>query len=101
MRSGVLKVHIAATAGAGGSAGGILIGRSVTERPDLFAAIDAVGLSDTLRVELSENGPVNTPEFGSVKTQEGFEDLYTMSSYEHVKADVHLRKQVFAVRGRV
>ena len=35
--------------------------------------IDAVGVSDTLRVELSENGPVNTPEFGSVKTQEGFE----------------------------
>lgn len=73
-------------AGEGGSAGGILIGRSITERPDLFAAaIDAVGVSDTLRVELSENGPVNTPEFGSVKTQEGFEDLYTMSSYAHIQ----------------
>jgi prolyl oligopeptidase len=72
-------------AGEGGSAGGILIGRSITERPDLFAAaIDAVGVSDTLRVELSENGPVNIPEFGSVKTQEGFEDLYAMSSYAHV-----------------
>jgi prolyl oligopeptidase len=72
-------------AGEGGSAGGILIGRSITERPDLFAAaIDEVGVSDTLRVELSENGPVNIPEFGSVKTHEGFEDLYTMSSYAHV-----------------
>jgi prolyl oligopeptidase len=72
-------------AGEGGSAGGILIGRSITERPDLFAAaIDAVGVSDTLRVELSENGPANIPEFGSVKTQEGFEDLYAMSSYAHV-----------------
>ena len=72
-------------AGEGGSAGGILIGRSITERPDLFAAaIDAVGLSDTLRVELTENGAPNIPEFGSVKTQDGFEDLYTMSSYEHV-----------------
>ena len=72
-------------AGEGGSAGGILIGRSITERPDLFAgAIDAVGVSDTLRAEFSENGIVNVPEFGSVKTQAGFEDLYAMSSYEHV-----------------
>jgi prolyl oligopeptidase len=69
----------------GGSAGGIMIGRSLTERPDLFAAaIDAVGVSDTLRMEFSENGPPNIGEFGSVKTQEGFEDLYAMSSYAHV-----------------
>jgi prolyl oligopeptidase len=75
-------------AGEGGSAGGILIGRSITERPDLFAAaIDAVGVSDTLRAEVSENGIVNVPEFGSVKTQAGFEDLYAMSSYEHVYKD--------------
>ena len=73
-------------AGIGGSAGGILVGRAITERPDLFAAaISAVGVSDTLRVELSENGPTNIPEFGSVKTQEGFEDLYAMSSYAHVR----------------
>jgi len=76
-------------AGIGGSAGGILIGRAITERPDLFAAaIDAVGVSDTLRVELSENGPTNIPEFGSVKTLEGFEDLYAMSSYAHVQDQV-------------
>ena len=76
-------------AGIAGSAGGILIGRAITERPDLFAAaIDAVGVSDTLRVELSENGPTNIPEFGSVKTLEGFEDLYAMSSYAHVQDQV-------------
>ena len=73
-------------AGIGGSAGGILIGRAITERPELFgAAIDAVAVSDTLRAEFSENGPANIPEFGSVKTQEGFEDLYAMSSYAHVR----------------
>jgi prolyl oligopeptidase len=68
------------------SAGGILIGRSVTERPDLFAAaVDGVPCSDTLRQETGANGPANTPEFGSVKTEDGFKALYEMSSYEHVK----------------
>lgn len=70
----------------GGSAGGITIGRSITDRPDLFAAaIDQVPVSDTLRVEFSPNGPPNIPEFGSVKTQDGFKALYEMSTYHHVK----------------
>src|SRR5438552_2235545 len=73
-------------AGEGGSAGGITIGRAITERPDLFgAALDDVGISDALRVETSPNGPPNTPEFGSVKTAEGYQALYEMSSYHHVK----------------
>jgi len=67
------------------SAGGILIGRSFTERPDLFAAaVDGVPCSDMLRQETGPNGPANIPEFGSVKTEEGFEDLYTMSAYYHI-----------------
>jgi prolyl oligopeptidase len=70
----------------GGSAGGITVGRSITERPELFAAaIDAVPESDTVRSEFSPNGPPNIPEFGSVKTEPGFEDLYAMSSYHHVQ----------------
>ena len=68
------------------SAGGILIGRTITERPDLFAAaIDKVGLSDTLRFETTQNGETNIPELGSTKTEEGFRSLYAMSSYEHVE----------------
>jgi prolyl oligopeptidase len=75
--------------GMGTSAGGILIGRAITERPDLFgAAIANVGVEDTLRLETTANGPGNTSEFGSIKTQEGFEDLYTMSSYAHVRDEV-------------
>ena len=55
-------------AGTGTSAGGILISRAVTERPDLFAAIVCnVGVANALRVEFSPNGPVNTPEFGTVQ----------------------------------
>jgi prolyl oligopeptidase len=70
----------------GGSAGGILVGRALTERPDLFAAvISLVGASNTLRAEFSPNGPPNVPEFGSVNTQPGFEDLMAMDSYHHVQ----------------
>lgn len=70
----------------GGSAGGITVGRSITERPDLFAvAIDAVPLSDLLRVEFSPNGVPNIPEFGTVKEADGFKALYEMSGLHHVK----------------
>ena len=70
----------------GASAGGILVGRAITERPDLFGAawID-VGVLDTLRFETTANGATNIPELGSTKTKEGFEALYAMSSYHHVK----------------
>ena len=72
-------------AGQGGSAGGITVGGALTQRPKLFAAIiDNVGVSDNLRIELSPNGPPNIPEFGSVKTEQGFKDLYAMSAYHHV-----------------
>ncbi|HEY0785932.1 MAG TPA: prolyl oligopeptidase family serine peptidase, partial [Acidobacteriaceae bacterium] len=68
------------------SAGGILIGRSITERPDLFAAaVDGVPCSDTVRQETGANGPGNIPEFGSVKTEDGFKGLYAMSAYYHVQ----------------
>jgi prolyl oligopeptidase len=73
----------------GGSAGGILVGRAITERPELFAAaIDDVPVSDTLRSEFSANGVPNIPEFGSVKTAGGFKDLLEMSPYAHVKDGV-------------
>jgi prolyl oligopeptidase len=71
------------------SAGGILIGRAIEERPDLFAvAVDRVPLADTLRFETTANGPGNIPEFGSVKTEAGFKALDAMSSYAHVKDGV-------------
>jgi prolyl oligopeptidase len=70
----------------GGSAGGILIGRAMTERPDLFAvAIPEVGCLNPLRAEESPNGPVNVPEFGTVKDSIEFLALMEMDSYLHVK----------------
>jgi prolyl oligopeptidase len=70
----------------GGSAGGILVGRAMTERPDLFAAaVPVVGLLDTVRAETTANGVPNIPEFGTVAREDEFRALLAMSSYHHVK----------------
>ncbi|MBS1742423.1 MAG: prolyl oligopeptidase family serine peptidase [Bacteroidetes bacterium] len=70
----------------GGSAGGILIGRAVTERPDLWAcAVPQVGCLSMVRQEFSPNGSVNTPEFGSVKNINEFFSLMEMDALLHVE----------------
>lgn len=77
-------------AGQAGSAGGILIGRAFTERPDLFAAaLDDVGLSDMVRDMFTADGPLNVTEYGDLKTKQGFENLLEISAYYHVKDRVH------------
>lgn len=69
----------------GGSAGGILVGRAMTERPDLFAvAVPEVGDLNTLRAETSANGVPNIPEFGTVKNHQQFDALLEMDAYHHV-----------------
>jgi len=73
----------------GGSAGGILVGRAITERPELFAAaVPAVGTMDMVRAEASANGAANIPEFGTVKNEAEFRALLAMSSYHQVKDGV-------------
>ena len=73
----------------GGSAGGITMGRAMTDRPDLFAGvIDIVPAANTLRAEFTPNGPDNIPEFGSIKTEQGFKNLYAMDSVRHIKPGV-------------
>jgi len=68
------------------SAGGVLVGRALTQRPDLFrAAVIESGALDALRFEITANGPPNIPEWGSTKTEEGFAALRAMSPYEHIK----------------
>jgi len=69
----------------GGSAGGILAGRSVTTRPDLFgAAVMQVGMLDAIRAETTTNGVPNIKEFGTVTEEDGFEHLLAMSAYHQV-----------------
>lgn len=70
----------------GGSAGGITISNSIAERPELFkAAIIVNGITNTLRYETTANGPGNVPQFGSVKTEEGFRALLEMDGYLKIK----------------
>jgi len=72
-------------AGLGVSAGGIMIGRTVTERPDLLAAaLMWVPMINTLRFETTEGGPANVAEFGTLKTREGYAALREMDAYSHV-----------------
>ncbi len=78
--------HIAINAA---SAGGILIGRAMTERPDLFAAaMPQVGVLNALRGEESPNGPVNVPEFGTVRNPSECRALIEMDAYLHLKKGV-------------
>jgi prolyl oligopeptidase len=70
----------------GGSAGGILIGRALAERPDLFAAaIPEVGMLNSIRLEETPSGPSNTVEFGTVKDSIECQALIEMDSYLHLK----------------
>ena len=70
----------------GGSAGGIFVGRAITERPDLFAsAVIAVGNVDSIRSESRANGAGNVTEYGTVRIEEEFKALLAMSPYANVK----------------
>ncbi len=70
----------------GASAGGILIGRAITERPDLYqCAIPKVGCLNALRMEFSPNGPANIPEFGTVTDSSAFKALLEMDAYQHIR----------------
>jgi prolyl oligopeptidase len=70
----------------GGSNGGLLMGATLTQHPDLMkCVVSHVGIYDMLRVELSPNGAFNIPEFGTVKDEKQFRAMYAYSPYHHVK----------------
>jgi prolyl oligopeptidase len=70
----------------GASAGGILVGRALTERPDLFAAaIPEVGAMNAVRMENSPNGPGNAAEFGTVAKEDECKALLEMDAYLHLQ----------------
>jgi prolyl oligopeptidase len=70
----------------GRSAGGITVGRALTERPDLFAAvIDGVGWSNPLRYVVEQNGYGEEPEWGAISDPAGYKALRMIDSYQSVK----------------
>jgi prolyl oligopeptidase len=73
----------------GGSNGGLLMGATFTQHPDLAqCVVSQVGIYDMLRVELSTNGAFNIPEFGTVKNEAQFKALHAYSPYQHVQDGV-------------
>ncbi len=69
----------------GGSNGGLLMGATFTQHPELMrCVVSSVGIYDMLRVELSANGAFNVTEFGTVKDEAQFKALYAYSPYHHV-----------------
>ena len=76
------KARLAIT---GGSNGGLLMGATLTQRPELaHVVVSHVGIYDMLRVELSPNGAFNVTEFGSVKDPAQFKALWRYSPYHNV-----------------
>lgn len=72
----------------GTSAGGILAGGVITRRPDLFtAALLRVPVVNLLRIEKSEGGPANVPEYGTVADAEDFRHLLASDPYHRLKAN--------------
>jgi len=70
----------------GGSNGGLLMGATLTQHPDLMkCVVSRVGMYDMLRSELEPNGAFNIPEFGTVADASQFAALYAYSPYHHVK----------------
>ncbi|AZB19901.1 S9 family peptidase [Chryseobacterium indologenes] len=75
--------------GNGASMGGVLIGRAITERPDLYGvAIAEVGMTNVLRSQNSANGANQIPEVGSIKESGDIKHLIEMDVQSKVKKGV-------------
>ena len=69
----------------GGSAGGIAVGRAITERPELFgAAVLEYPLVNPTRLDQTQSAIVQQDEFGSPSDSVEFQYLYEMDTYLHV-----------------
>ncbi|WP_109486089.1 prolyl oligopeptidase family serine peptidase [Occallatibacter savannae] len=70
----------------GRSNGGLLMGASITQHPELFSAVwCGYPLLDMLRYQKFEQGPHWTTEYGSAEKQKDFGWIYKYSPYQNVK----------------
>ncbi|PLW97588.1 MAG: hypothetical protein C0593_08130 [Marinilabiliales bacterium] len=73
----------------GGSAGGVVIGKSMTERPDLFAAVVCeVGMLNATRFENMPGGLNHAKEFGHIADSVDCRNLISMDAFLHLKNEV-------------
>jgi len=74
----------------GGSNGGLLMGAVMTQRPELFHAVNSdVGIYDMTILESSPNGQFNVTEYGSIKDPEQAKALLAYSPYQHIVDGKH------------
>ncbi len=74
---------------AGGSNGGLLTGAMITQRPDLFAAVEChVPLLDMLTYQNFLMARYWVPEYGSSEDAEQFETLLAYSPYQNIEKGV-------------
>jgi prolyl oligopeptidase len=79
----------------GRSNGGLLMGASITQRPDLFSAVECgYPLLDMLRYQKFEQGPLWTTEYGSADNEKQFAYLLKYSPYQNVKIRALIRRSV-------
>jgi prolyl oligopeptidase len=72
----------------GGSNGGLLVGATLIQRPDLEQAVVCeYPLLDMLRYQKFLEGPYWVPEYGSADDPAQFKYLYAYSPYHNVKQD--------------
>ena len=70
----------------GGSNGGLLVGASLTQHPELFgAAVALVGVMDMLRFDKFGQGAGWVGDFGSPSNPEEFKALYAYSPYHNIR----------------
>jgi prolyl oligopeptidase len=70
----------------GRSNGGLLMGASIAQRPELFSAVwCGYPLLDMLRYQKFEQGPHWTTEYGSAESEKQFPYLLKYSPYQNVK----------------
>ena len=71
----------------GDSAGGLLVGAVVNQRPDLFAAaLPSVGVMDMLRFGKFTGGALWLGEYGDAERESDFRNLLSYSPYHNVRA---------------